>query len=182
MKFKIKSTLQVHVCFQEEGGRDVIAFDLYHVWRLPECRNLEGEDLLLRMESNRLASDDEDNFDLVGFSLRYLPSMKKVKLGTGKRAQRFPLAGLGSGGNIYWDVLVFPSTRLCHVLNWLRRQPYFSKSEWRENFMPLWESRRSLDAATVRRWQVAQIRHDLQRQAAEQGISVGQLISYCATK
>ena len=182
MKFKIQSTLQVHVCFQEQGGCEVIAFDLYHNWRLPECRNLDGENMVLRMESNRLAEDDLDNWDMVGFSLRYLCGMKKVKLGTGKRALRVPFLSQGSGGNIYWDVIVFPLARLPHVLNWLRRQRNFSKSEWQENFMPLWQSRRALDAVALRRWMMAEIRHDLKCQANVLSCTVEQLIEKARIK
>ena len=176
MKFTVRQSFDVHFCFQDEGSREVIAFDVSHRWILPECRPgvLCGDESLIRVESCRCR--DEFGMELIGFDLRFNRRNLSVRLGHGRRAYRFPIRGTGSGGNMYWEVITFPIKRQAHVLNWLRRQPHFSKVEWQTCFEPVWHSRRPLDWPTLRRFGMKVISAEIKHQAQKCDCTVEQLI------
>lgn len=178
MKFLVRQSYDVHVCFDEPHGNKVIAFDVYHRWSLPKCRPgvLADDDFVVRMESNLCI--DEDGLVDKGFLVKYSGGAEKlkVKFGQGRGAYRFRILGTGSGGNWHWEVIRFPWRLQPHVLNWLRRQSQFSKTEWRSDFEPVWHSRRALDEKALRAYGNGQIRAELKRQAAKCDCSVEQLI------
>ena len=176
MKYLLRHSFDVHVCFANEHDNRVTAFDIYHRWTLPECRKgvLADDDMCVRMESCQCV--DDEGFEMAGFKLHYAAARNSVRFGSGRRAYKFPFIGMGSGGNMYWEVIVFRNNVVPHVLNWLRRQPQFSKTEWRTEFMALWESRRAIDEAAVNAWGKRAIHRELKRQAAEIGCTVGKLI------
>ena len=152
MKFTLSQSFDLHVCFQEYGGDEVIQYEVHHRWHLLDCRRdvLDGDELQIKMESQFAKSDNLDNLDSLGFRLRYGATNNKVAFRQGRRRNRFPFIGTKSGGNMYWDVIVFPAKFQPHVFNCLRnlkhgKRELFSPSEWIVKFYEeIWQSRRPL--------------------------------------
>lgn len=181
MKYTVRQAFDLHICTSEPEGNEVIAFEVYHRWKLPECRPgvLDGQESCLRMEGHFLR--DDESMELVGFPIRHTPS-KKVVLGCGKRRARFQAVGSGSGGNCYWEVILFQPNTVPHVFNWLRRQqvhgqPMFSPTEWNERFYAaIWKARRALDRDTLFEVGKGLVRDHLRNQAAAAGCDLKTLI------
>ena len=176
--YTMTQRFEIDFCYQDEGGSEVIAFDVYHRWNLPECRPgvLCGYDHLIKVESNRCRGFDDGDFSMIGFPVKQHRFGTRLRLGRGRRAYDFAVRRIAPGGNIYWETILFPAARVPHVLNWLRRQPNFSKTEWTTDFEPVWHSRRALDVAALKTYGIGSIKRELKRQAADCGCTVGRLI------
>lgn len=152
MKVKVtyQSSFEFHVCFDEAGSREAIAMDVVFRWRVPQLKDKWYSETVLRM--SRPFSYDGDDIGFLTLPVRYTPKGNMV-FGTGRNRAKFPRRGnVRSGGNILWDVVLFPRARQAHVLNYLRRQVW-DYEEWDHEFREeVWESRRALDLPALQRY------------------------------
>lgn len=168
---RTQSYFEVHFCFTEPGGNVVQAFEIHFVWKFPECRPgvLDGELMLLRSE----AAGYDESWEPVGFVVRFSKFGARLWLGPARNRNRYRVVAAGSGGNWHWETVRFAWQDAPHVFNWLRRQKNFSKAEWGEEFMTVWESRRVLDIRSLRRFSRLEVWRYLKAEARRCGFGDG---------
>lgn len=175
---RVRQAFDLHVCYDDPNGDQVVAFDVYHRWSLPECRpgTLYGNDFVVRCECRYWRELDNDDLQPVGVSLHYTRGQNKVRFRQGRKTYRFRFTGTASGGNCYWEIIRFPFSRQPHVLNWLRRTRLFRDSEWLTEFESIWRSPRPLTVERLHDFGAALVRQSLKHEAELCKCSVAELI------
>jgi hypothetical protein len=175
MSFSYYSRFDLHVCFDDPGSDNVIAFDIYFSWKVREFDNRWRDELAIKCTG--WLTEVGDDCEFCQFPLRYAPRSKKFYLGPDKK--RFPFQTIGNGGNICWNVINLQREVRPHVLNYLRRQCRFDVDEWDTEFREtLWESRRSLDDLALTKYSGRFVRTWLKDQAAQAGCTVADLLTH----
>ena len=181
MNITISQSFLVGLCYEEPGGNEAIRFDIEHHYKILHQGALvvSRSDTILSAESNlaREAYEDEDGyFCLEGFRVKYLRGCKQVKFGTGRKAYRFKVVGMGSGGNIYWETVGFPHAVVPHVFNWLRRQKFSLIEEDLEFSREVWNVRQPLDQSRIFKYGVKSAKATLKYHAKLLGMTTKQFI------
>lgn len=170
MKFTTGFKFSFDACFEEEGSRKVVRFDLALHWRVLDYMRSHDVVDLLSAESCHVIDDDEMVFD--GIPLRWHSSYQSIYLGRRPDRRRIRITLHGNGGNMYWETFFIKWESAPHMLNFLRRHTsgscaqIFAPTQWDGDFVDqVWNRRRSLDCQFLREWSRRTIREQLKSDA-----------------